>query len=157
MKSFSLCTLLYAPCEKNAGLQVFTIYVTRLNSIGLQQYTCFGWWPFTWPGGLKKNCLSNKLRLALQKGFFRIEREVNSGWPALRKSLWKEKSRNSEKIFRKMYNLHSGDTRTTWARANGKESNARRQSKEFREDRGVIDRQPNITILSRAMQTKNSQ
>jgi hypothetical protein len=42
-----------------------------------------------------------------------VEREVNSGWPALKKILWKGKSKSSEKIFRKMFNQHYGDTHTT--------------------------------------------
>ena len=51
------------------------------------------------------------LRLGPEKGFFCCEREVNSGWPALKEIRWKEKSKNFGKIFRKMFNRHFGDIR----------------------------------------------
>jgi hypothetical protein len=47
---------------------------------------------------------------ALEKGFFYGEREVNSGWPPLRKTRWKRKSKSCERIFRKMFNRRFGDT-----------------------------------------------
>jgi hypothetical protein len=48
----------------------------------------------------------------LEEGFFYVEREVNIGWQALKRSLWRGKSRNFGKIFRKTFNLHSGGTLT---------------------------------------------
>jgi hypothetical protein len=44
-----------------------------------------------------------------KKGFFSVEREVNSGWRSLRETLWKGKSGSFGKIFKKMFNQHSGD------------------------------------------------
>jgi hypothetical protein len=45
-----------------------------------------------------------------EKGFFYGEREVNSGWPALRVIPWKGKSKSCERIFRETFNRRFGDT-----------------------------------------------
>jgi hypothetical protein len=45
-----------------------------------------------------------------KKGFFSVEREVNSGWPALKETRWKGKSKSCARIFRKTFNQHFGDT-----------------------------------------------
>jgi hypothetical protein len=50
------------------------------------------------------------LRPSPEIGLFCVEREVNIGWPALKKSLWKERLKSFGKIFKRMSNQHCGDT-----------------------------------------------